>query len=260
VDPAAIVQTFFVTLGELRLAAHTVAGANPKSLELRDIEPEWFKDNVNWRIDNVTILKHTATEAEVAADVTIRTQMGIALRQTETVSLKRGETALGPMWQIIPRELGPDADWAQVENTGCLRYMAALVAHPREFLDALRLQRSFTQLSDISFGLHQYFQDHDNKYPATAAEFRKGILPFIEGEWVFTAPLTKEGTQSFNLNLQLAGISKDKIAEPSRTVEIYIGQDGKLEFPYNGHTLVAFADDHSEVINAEQAKKLRWKP
>ena len=41
---------------------------------------------------------------------------------------------------------------------------------------------------------------------------------------------------------------------------IYEGKNGKLDFRHEGKATVGFADGHAKLIDAQGAKKLRWKP
>jgi len=49
------------------------------------------------------------------------------------------------------------------------------------------------------------------------------------------------------------------IQNPSTLVSIYQGHDQKLDFKYDGHSVVGFMDGHVKAVTPEEAKNLRWK-
>jgi prepilin-type processing-associated H-X9-DG protein len=48
------------------------------------------------------------------------------------------------------------------------------------------------------------------------------------------------------------------VASPAKTVMIYEGKAGKLDYRHNGRAVVGFMDGHCKLINADEAAGLIW--
>ncbi len=66
--------------------------------------------------------------------------------------------------------------------------------------------------------------------------------------------------QSYDFNAYLVEMAIKKIKEPARTVLIYEGQGGKLNFRHGGNATVVFVDGSAAMIGPEEAKNLIWNP
>jgi prepilin-type processing-associated H-X9-DG protein len=51
----------------------------------------------------------------------------------------------------------------------------------------------------------------------------------------------------------------DKLENPRRTVLLYEGENGQLDFRHNGHAHVSFTDGSTQIVDREQAQSLHWK-
>jgi len=123
-----------------------------------------------------------------------------------------------------------------------------------------RLAVCESNVKQIELGLLQYTQDHNDTYPASAANYESAVMPYLQNEAVFRCPDNMAGAESYSLNAKLQGYNLAKMSTPAAVVAIYEGKNGTLEFRHNGKAVVGFADGHVQAIRAEQAGSLQWKP
>jgi len=103
-----------------------------------------------------------------------------------------------------------------------------------------------------------FLQDFDEVFRLKAETYKKSLMPYVKNEAIFKCPAEGGGSYSFNANL--AGVRLSKVPKPGETVMIYEGRGGRLDYRHDGRAAVGLADGHAKLVNAEGAKKLRWKP
>lgn len=120
---------------------------------------------------------------------------------------------------------------------------------------------ALSNAKQIALAVLLYASDHKDKLPSKG-DWKKAIFPYTKTMAIFRTPGIKnpDKVSDFEFNAALAGISQTKISDPAKTVMIYLGKAGKLNFAYEGKTIVAFCDGHCKTIDATAAKSLRWKP
>jgi len=123
-----------------------------------------------------------------------------------------------------------------------------------------RLASCRSNMMQLGLGLVQYTQDHKDKYPASAANFKAAVNPYVMEARVFHCPDDVAGAESYSLNAKLQGLSFEKIASPSETVAIYEGKNGVIDFRHHGVSVVGFADGRIGTVRKEQVGSLNWSP
>jgi prepilin-type processing-associated H-X9-DG protein len=81
-------------------------------------------------------------------------------------------------------------------------------------------------------------------------------------EPLFHCPADKSDAGSYSFNRNLEGMTQqdvDRLANPRRTVLLYEGKNGRLDFRHNGRATVGFTDGSARLVDRQQAKSLRWK-
>lgn len=253
--------------GDFSTAAMGVAGADWKSPELQQLQA--LLTSTGKRID-----WHTRSNPDIppplpdAREITVKVRVGatdateLQVWGEETIVLRAETIKANKLWRIVAEKpetiftnQGEDAP-----NIGLVRRLATYLAYPREAYRWLSVHRSLDQVKRLGLGVMQYTQDWDEHYPPAVATFREKIMPYIKDDSLFTSPYDATGHQSYNLNSYLAGHSLADLQEPAQTVAIYLGHDEKLDFRFDGRTVIGFADGHVKAVDAEEAKTLRWKP
>jgi beta-lactamase regulating signal transducer with metallopeptidase domain len=84
----------------------------------------------------------------------------------------------------------------------------------------------------------------------------------FDPEPLFHCPADQSGKVSYSFNVNLEGMKQqdiDKLENPRRTVLLYEGENGQLDFRHNGHAHVSFTDGSTQIVDREQAQSLHWK-
>ena len=126
-----------------------------------------------------------------------------------------------------------------------------------------RLASCEANVKQIEVEMIQYTQDHNEKYPPSAAGYKAALSPYVQSEQLFRCPADTVGSVDYSMNTQLQGISLAKLSDPALVVAVYEGSNQRLEFRHEGKAVVGFADGHVKAFTPAQAQNpqnLRWKP
>lgn len=181
--------------------------------------------------------------------------MGVAWR--EKLRLHREHAGQREVWKLRPSEFRVIYSSA---FDSYLQRLITLIAYPGKTLVLQSQRQSAMQVRQLALGVKQFVQDNDEQYAFTPETVREQIKLYLRDEAVWTAPGDVAGTVSYSFNPHLANVNEANIKFVSETVLFYLGRDEKLDFRYDGKTVVGFADGHVELLNEEGTKKLRWKP
>jgi len=171
------------------------------------------------------------------------------------IVLVRAYQVGAPMSTVKTLQIVTAADPA----TGALRVdgeKTAMLAAPEVMLarnQALQ-EASQSNLKQLSLGIIQYTQDHDEKMP-DADKWVSEIMPYVKSEAVFRDPAAPGLKWGYAFNRTLSGVSLADLDEPAQTVLLFESTDGKknaadagasLPSPgrHNGGTDYALADGH----------------
>lgn len=206
--------------------------------------------NLSWRDYH---LEENGNDATVSIIVSAENHMGLRIVWRESLRFHKVKYEV---WRLRSGAANL-VEWNAAD--GYLQRLLMLIAHPK--IRAITLQsESAKQVKALILGVLQFIQDYDQKYDFTQTTFKKAIRPYIRSEEIWTAPGDAAGAQSYAFNPNLLGFNNGKIAEPNKTVMIYLGHDGRPDFRYDRKTVIGFADGHVEILDAEQAENLRWEP
>ena len=147
-------------------------------------------------------------------------------------------------------------------KTGGLGEMAYFMSNPPIFVqahEAAQVAKCMSNVKQVLLALIMLEADNDDVLRVTAANWEKSIARYLKDPNVLTCPEDLKGVSSYSLNANLAGKSATDIEEPSRTVLVYEGKNGRLNFRHGGKATVGFADGHVQRVSPDEAKSLRWK-
>ncbi len=103
-------------------------------------------------------------------------------------------------------------------------------------------------------------EDYDGKFVLKPDKMQKSLNPYLKDREAFHCASDDEGVVSYSINPAIAGVKLTRIKSPKKTVIIYEGMGGKLDFKLDGRAAVAFADGSAKMITKDEAKALSWKP
>lgn len=129
---------------------------------------------------------------------------------------------------------------------------------PSEGRDDISMQGSkFLRLGSI---VQTLAADKGGKFALQSSQFRRSLLPYYPTLDVLLRPAEGQGGKvSFNTNLTNVPIKK--VRYPQRTVMLYEGENGKLDFRHNGRAAVTLVAGNVRYVDSETAKKLLlWSP
>jgi len=177
--------------------------------------------------------------------------------QPETISDSINLERTGDAWQIAPLT-------GQQDPKRIINMLASIMADQGDMFvkakQAAKKAACLSNIKQIALGFMMVAADNDDYFKVQANAWKKALMPYIKNEALFTCPLDPKGTVSYSINPAMAGFNVVKVKDPAKTVLLYEGSKGKLNFRHGGYAAVAFADGHAKMVNAEQAKSLIWKP
>lgn len=129
-------------------------------------------------------------------------------------------------------------------------------------IKAEEASHSLVNAKKIAVAVLACVADHDDLFPKNPSKYRAAIQPYLKKEdlGIFTSPSDNPGTLSYKMNPNLAGLPTADVAEPARTILIYLGRDKILDFRYGKRAVVALADGSARLVTLDQAGFLRWQP
>jgi hypothetical protein len=201
-----------------------------------------------------------ATEITIPVQIGIIDDIGLSLVQTEQVALRREKTAGGPVWRIVSdaEPFSLSESWSPKAQPGIVRTLASYLAQPEKAVAFLKARRAMRQSKAVGLALMQFVQDYNETFLFTEANFLEKIRPYL-GPGALSAPLgLPKGTPGININPALVGQKIGEIRDPSQVVALYFGEDEQIGFPFEGKSVVTYVDGHVGLVDAEQAKTLRW--
>ncbi|HVF10141.1 MAG TPA: hypothetical protein VNA16_05025 [Abditibacteriaceae bacterium] len=256
-SPQAAVRSFIAALNhaDLNQAAACVAGAEPSTAFSR-AQQNLKRDKVTFSISDLKI----ETKGNNA---TATLQLGTSVPRStnelnEPSRLRLHREKIG--WKIVP---GARSTLATPEEAGVLQGIVTFLAHPNAFSGtrgAALAASCRSNLRQLALGARQLRQDYDDKFALKASSFKKSLTPYVKSEMLFRCPEDQSGAASYSFNIYLQGVAVSKIKYASKTVMLYEGHKGRLNFRHGGRAAVAFADGRVQLVTQQQAKALRWKP
>jgi prepilin-type processing-associated H-X9-DG protein len=238
-----------------QLSRDAIEGAERNIAELEKIGAEMAKARGTLRLDyKDTRLAEEGENASMNLTVHAENHLGLMMDWHESLRFHRGDDGI---WRLRSSEPHSLVDWNAADSY--LQRLIMLIAHPETRVIPSQ-QQSANQVKQLLLGVLQFVQVYNQKFAFTQGTFKEAIKPFIKTEEIWTAPGDVAGVQSYAFNPNLIGLRDGRFVDPAKTVMIYLGHDGKPDFRYDGKTVIGFVDGHAEILDAEQAKNLRWEP
>ena len=255
--PEATVRSFLsaFTKGDVKLAAGCVKGVQLGDAGLEALAQQIRKEPVTFSLSSVNATLNGAN-ARLTGQVGLKSNKQ---EKVESFSTDVNLTQVGGNWLIVP-DASKVQDNRAPDMVNALAYVLTDAKTFTRARDAARSSYCLSNVKQMSTGAMMLSQDNDETFKLKADSYKKSLMPYIKSEAVFKCPADPSGGVSYSFNSALAGLNYAKIKSPAETVMIYEGKNGKLEFRHDGRAAVGFADGHAKMVNAEGAKKLRWKP
>ena len=255
--------------GPYETAAKIVAGADPDNPALQRLQKlvydSFGKSIVYPQKIEISPDPQNADFATAHYRLVIHNDLGFTITQDDSAKLEKYVTNKCTYWMIVPNDPSDGAEQfyrysSEDKESGFTTRLATLIAYPQQSLTAYDLSQSESNVKQILLGLMQYEEDYDHQINLTSQNYKEGLMPYLKSDILFTAPGDAEGTVSYDINSNLAGVNDLTIKNPHTLVAIYQGHDQKLDFKYGDNSVVGFADGHVEAVTREEAKNLRWQP
>ncbi|MBV6457434.1 MAG: hypothetical protein HONBIEJF_00543 [Fimbriimonadaceae bacterium] len=255
-SPEATIRSFVASLNkpDLNLAAKHVLQIKPSA-----VLKEWedFLRDAKLVIEVLGITTAESPDGTIAT-CRLRVEPGTGQAKTETsaVALRR----VGESWLIVQ----PDAvDLESKESF--LKLMAAMLSAPKsELVVAQRHQfRSLCmrRLKEVVVATYMFMLNNDDVFKLNGKNLAKKLKPYLKDAKLLACPSHTGKEPSFAFNEALAGKSAVQIDEPEKTVMLYEGSGGKIDFDrHGGIANVGFCDTSVRAIRKGEEKTLRWKP
>ncbi len=260
-SPKAAVRSFAMAIKDSDPEA--IAACVKNGIVIPELKDFWLKSTQGDFIEVLELLTETnGNSAKAAVEYQIRNRTTPYVEMDILRLEKRGET-----WQIVfaPDTYSKMMTSPQQRDIGLLTAMGVYVGTP----DGLKLFHSqqlraqsissLSNLKQIGTGVVMYIQDYDEVLPSPAAKYKDLLMPYLKDEKLFhapAAPKTEKESYTFNTNLQ--GIGMEKLSNPSQTIMIYEGKNGKPDYRYEGKTVIAFADGHARLCSEEEVARFLW--
>jgi prepilin-type processing-associated H-X9-DG protein len=262
--------------GDGRGAAFLLSGVDWQNANVDKIgELTGGSNKIDWRVDydpaqSLVVNRPVGAALADAEEVTLTLKVGVRdavyveVSQEETVTLRREPTKGGPVWRIVPDKADEPATLGEIAfgktRKGVIRTMVSYYANADLALKKMALNYSMVQVRQLGLGIFQYAEDGGEQFPPDAVTLAERITPYLRSKSVFTALGDPEGVQSYQYNPKIFGTQLGKIESPAEVVLLFMGKPDKLDFRYNGKTVVGYADGHVKAITEEEAKNLKWAP
>jgi prepilin-type processing-associated H-X9-DG protein len=255
--PEATVRSFLAAFmsGDMKQAITCVKGVQIGGAALDALAQQVQKDPASFTLSDAKSTLN-GTRAIFTAQVSLKSAKSEKAQNFATqISLESSDGT----WQIVP-----DAVKAQQgDNPDLVNQLAYVLTDPKVFArarDAARATSCLSNMHQNCLGAMILAQDYNEKFKIKAEAYKKSLMPYVKNPAIFKCPSDSGTGDSYAFNANLACVSLAKIHAPAETVLIYEGKSGKLEFRHEGRAAVGFADGHVKLMNAVEAKKLRWKP
>ncbi|HEY0076426.1 MAG TPA: hypothetical protein VGB77_20170 [Abditibacteriaceae bacterium] len=259
-SPHKAIKEFVQALNEKKWqdASQRVLGGKPEA-ELKPVIEDLKAACGGWRLTVEDVLTTHDEETDFTdARIRLRLQdrIGNKIFHEERLSLRMQNK----MWKILPLSVGEERNalWGNFDSD-ILKNLATCFFTP-EFLLKSKSMECMNNMKQLALAAMQFVQDWDEKYQFKADNFAPFLMPYMRNEEILICPAHPDVAIGYSFNAKLQNVTMAQIQEPSKTVLFYEGQNEKLDFRHGTRTAVAFADGHVSLVNAEDAKTLRWNP
>lgn len=273
-SPKATVRSFITAVQNRDVAAmqQCVKGGTNT-----DLLKQMFGSPATLAVDSVVTLveEPEGDHVRVAAEFRLKLPSGSQGTKNQTATFvdmltltKQGEKWLLMMDPTLTPSSGGGSEGSPLLVMGQIRpfsFAVALASSPElvkifeNARNAARAASCTSNMKQIALGVMMYTQDYDELTPNKPAAYADQIFPYVKNRAVFTCPLDPAGTSSYTFNSGIAGVPLSAMADPAKTVMIYEGKDGKLNYKHDGQAVVGFMDGHCKLLKPEETAGLIWK-
>lgn len=115
-----------------------------------------------------------------------------------------------------------------------------------------------SKLLRIGMVMQSFVTNNDGRFALKNGDLRDALLPYYPA---LDALLPSLPRNQVSFNTKLSGVTLNKVRFPARTVMLYEGQNGKLDFRHQGRAIVTLVQGNVRFVTPQQAKELLvWTP
>ena len=169
-------------------------------------------------------------------------------------------------WLIVPDKLSSDSDGLMPLATRPLSLVASLLGPDAGFRNAVVKARQqgvaaacLSNVQQLALATQMYVQDYDEVLPRSAAGYNRLIIPYVKNEDMFRCAQDAKGSISYSMNVSLQNRKLADVTVPARTVLLYEGKNGIVDYRHEGRAAFAMADGSAKLMTESEAKNLIWK-
>ncbi|RYG72497.1 hypothetical protein EON80_04105 [bacterium] len=252
-----------------------LAESNPFNFKIQSISPA----KIDGDSATVTVVYQLEPKIDGEGKVKDEKLMNLPPREwSESLTFARGQTYFNPQyinpkiraWEIVAPEKEP---FIVTERRGAplLSHFAFVLAQKPILNAEFVPHASLARLKELSFGMQQFVQDHDDQFALKASYFYDAVSPYVE-KTVFFVPGTYE-TYAFNDRLtgqclidlgngivKMTESGQVYLRNAGKTVLLYDGRNEELNFRHDGKAVICLANFEVKLVTREEAKDLIWIP
>ena len=227
--------------------------------ELKPITEDLKATYGNWRLQIDQRLHTNGQETDFAIfKIRLRLQdkIGNRISHEERVNLQFDNK----LWKIVP--LTPEDTYQPFSSTLDSEILEniATCLHTPQFINQNNQISCMTNLKQLGLAAAQFVQDWDEKYALKTSAFADYLRPYFHNDDILVCPVQPNEKIGYAFNSNLENITLLQMQQPDKTVLIYEGKDGQLDFRHDNRAGACFADGHVQMVTPEEAKTLKWQP
>jgi len=157
----------------------------------------------------------------------------------------------GSVWKLVPPASAIPTEQAPLH---LLSYLAYHLAQTKPQTDEAPALTAEANLKLLNMAALRFTLTWNRTFAFNNATAMDALLLYVR-PYTFFVPGT---TARYSFNDHLSNLSVTDISNRERTVTFYDGQDDILNYRFGGKALVAFADEHVDLVTPDQAKTLIW--
>lgn len=260
--PQGTLRAFATALNEGNLTkAASYISSTPEMKEkpnLSEIERVMRSQGVRYSIERLNIAETTDTTTISFALVLHTHNPKVLSRYIATWAVLHN-TNKGDRWNEH-WEIDPEQTLHISDNPDPFRSLISLMSGQRyEGEERQKNEIRMSKYMQMYWLLRDFACNNHDKLALQSSNLRATLLPYYPTLDVLLRP-GKDENGKMSFNDRLTNVSLQKIRFPQRTVLLYNGTDGQIEFGHDGRTVITFADGHVGTVRATDAISLIWSP
>lgn len=205
-----------------------------------------------------TVVSMKSSQKGDKAAVTLTAKLEDGRRGPQTASETVNLVRVNHDWLIVPAP-GDEMKNGMIGSAATMttKDLTAIFADAKQ---AAKKTVCMSNLKQLATATLIFLADHDDVFKMDPAKTRAALRPYTKNDDLWYCPVKGKTAAAYSLNTKLIGRNANQVKDPAKTVMLYEGSKGKLDFRHYGAAAVAFADGHVKSIKQVDAAKLVWNP